>query len=139
MDKASRWIDLVAFLQSCCPPPAAADVFVARSLGHAFAASTKWHDALSPGAEVPATGEFNGDGRFDALSFVRSSPTNAAGLVPVVVSNASRFNNDGFWHRGFCFGSEVCRTGDFDGDGRTDVIAFTMGEAGDVSVALSSP
>ena len=39
--------------------------------------------------------------------------------------------------RSFCYGSETCLTGDFNGDRRSDLAAFTMGDSGDVWVALA--
>jgi hypothetical protein len=41
------------------------------------------------------------------------------------------------WHDFFCIDSEVCGTGDFDGDGKDDIITFTRGSAGDVYVGRS--
>lgn len=41
------------------------------------------------------------------------------------------------WHEWFCLGNEYCDTGDFDGDGFSDIVAFTK-TGGDVYVALSS-
>jgi len=137
---ADGFNDVLAFLQDCCPEPDRGDVFVARAAGTAFSPSEKWNDFFSIGAEVPAVGDFDGDGRFDVATFVRNAPTNIPGLVIVGRSTtASRFDFVGVWHRSFCFGSEICGTGDFNGDGRSDVIAFTRGATGDVFVALSSP
>jgi hypothetical protein len=46
------------------------------------------------------------------------------------------------WNDAFCLGNEVCRTGDFNGDGRADAVAFTRNaspgaEASDVQVSLA--
>jgi hypothetical protein len=135
---ADGFNDIVAFLQSCCPAPAEGDVFVAPSGLIAFGASANWHNFFSPGTEVPGVGDFNGDGRFDVVSFVRSSSTGTPGIVKVGLAGpSSRIELVGVWHRSFCFGAEVCLTGDFNGDRRTDVIAFTRGDPADVWVALA--
>ena len=46
------------------------------------------------------------------------------------------------WHRSFCQRGEVCQVGDFNGDGRDDIVTFIRNSApgervGDVLVALS--
>jgi len=131
--------DIVAFLQNCCPDPAKGDVFLALSGAIAFGPSAKKHESFSLGTEVPAVGDFNGDLRYDVLSFVRHSPTNPAGSVWVALTDKNlRLGPVTAWHRNFCVGSETCLTGDFNGDRRSDIIAFTLGDAGDVFVALSS-
>ena len=43
------------------------------------------------------------------------------------------------WHDNFCFGTEVPLVGDFNGNGRDDVAAFTRGSTGNAYVALSNP
>ena len=99
----------------------------------------KKHDFFSLGTEIPALGDFNGDFRFDVLSFARDSPTQPAGTVWVGLTDKNlRIGPINAWHRSFCFGSEICRIGDFNGDRRSDIVTFTRGDAGDVYVALSS-
>ncbi len=41
------------------------------------------------------------------------------------------------WHDFFCVGNETCGVGDFDGDGRDDIVTFTLGSTGDVYVGKS--
>ena len=136
---ADGFNDIVAFLQSCCPPPAEGDVFVAPSGLIAFGTSANWHNFFSTGTEIPGVGDFNADGRFDVVTFVRNSATGSAGTVKVGLAGpSSRIELVGVWHRSFCFGAEVCLTGDFNGDRRTDVIAFTRGDPADVFVALAA-
>ena len=47
------------------------------------------------------------------------------------------------WNDFFCIGSEICRTGDFNGDGRQDVATFLRStqlgdKEGDIYVALAN-
>lgn len=41
------------------------------------------------------------------------------------------------WHDWFCVNNEICGSGDFNGDGKDDIITFTRGSAGDVYVGKS--
>jgi len=59
--------------------------------------------------------------------------------VFVALSNGSAFiGNAVKWHDFFGLGNEIPLTGDFNGDGRDDVVVFTRGGAADVYVALSN-
>jgi hypothetical protein len=50
------------------------DVFVALSNGKTgFGVSTKWHDFFGTAAETPFTGDFDADGRADAITFERAA------------------------------------------------------------------
>ena len=80
-------------------------------------------------------GDFNGDGRDDIVTFTRG----AAADVYVALSTGSSFTGTGIkWHNYFAVGSEIPGTGDFSGDGRTDIATFTRGAAADVYVARST-
>ena len=57
--------------------------------------------------------------------------TAQAGIAP-------GFGTGTLWHEDFCYVQEVCMSGDFNGDGNDDAIAFTRGGDGDVYVALSN-
>ncbi|GAB3434522.1 hypothetical protein GCM10027569_85670 [Flindersiella endophytica] len=121
----------------------AADVYVALSNGSAFTGTgALWHDHFAVGDEIPAVGDFNGDGRDDIVTFVRGSQDDGpgpAGDVFVALSDGSRFIGDAIrWHLTFGFGAEVPQVGDFNGDGMDDVAVFTRGSAADVYVALST-
>ncbi|GAA3671566.1 hypothetical protein GCM10022267_67930 [Lentzea roselyniae] len=114
----------------------AADVYVALSNGSSFVGtSIKWHDFFAVGAEFPAVGDFNGDGRDDIATFTRGP----AADVYVALSNGSSFVGTSIkWHDFFAVGSEIPGTGDFNGDGRDDISTFTRGDAADVYAALSN-
>src|SRR5262245_36908855 len=111
------------------------DVSVALSTGSGFVGTGwKWHDNFSFGNEIPLVGDFNGDGKDDIATFTRGS----TGDVYVALSTGSGFVGTGWkWHDSFCYGTEVPLVGDFDGDGKADIAAFTRGSTGDVFVALA--
>ncbi|MGW3350293.1 DUF2961 domain-containing protein [Nonomuraea rubra] len=113
----------------------AADVYVSLSDGTRFVQqSWKWHDHFAVGEEIPAVGDFDGDGRDDIATFTRGD----AGDVWVALSTGSGFAPARKWHDRFALGREFPAVGDFDGDGKDDIVTFTRGDAGDVFVALSS-
>jgi hypothetical protein len=60
------------------------------------------------------------------------------GDVLVAPSTGSSFATAELRHDWFCINDEVCRTGDFNGDGRRDLVAFTRGISGDVYVATAT-
>ncbi|MFG1928422.1 FG-GAP repeat domain-containing protein [Cryptosporangium sp. NPDC048952] len=80
-------------------------------------------------------GDFDGDGRDDVVAFTRGQ----GGDVYVARSTGTRFDGIGdLWSDQFAFWSQTPLTGDFDGDGRSDVVAFSRGNKPTVSVALST-
>jgi hypothetical protein len=71
----------------------------------------------------------------DAVSFARGS----GGGVRVVrsVPGEDTFTMFCLWHAGFCRGDEIPGVGDFNADGRDDIVAFNL-DNGDVFVGLST-
>ncbi|SFQ66400.1 Repeat domain-containing protein [Amycolatopsis arida] len=123
--------DIVTFTQG-----ANADVYVALSTGTGFTTSTKWHDFFAVGLESPRLGDFNGDGAADIATFTN----NGDGDVYVALSNRTgRFTDTGTkWHDFFALTTEFPYVGDFDDDGRTDLVTFTHNAGADVYTALST-
>ncbi|SCF34826.1 DUF2961 domain-containing protein [Micromonospora chaiyaphumensis] len=122
--------DIVTFTRG-----AAGDVFVSLSDGTRFVQNAwKWHDTFAIGTELPALGDVDGDGRDDIVTFTRG----AAGDVFVSLSDGTRFVQNAWkWHDTFALGEELPGVGDFNGDGRADVVTFTRGTGADVYVSLS--
>lgn len=129
--------DIVTFVHGA---GSSGNVWVALSNGASFGASTVWHNFFCIGQEVCEVGDVNGDGKADILAFLRgTNPSDPkTGDVYVALSNGSSFGNSVKWHEFFCVGDEQCKTGDVNGDGRADILAFNRGTNADVYVALST-
>lgn len=121
--------DAVVFTQG-----AAADVHIAASTGSAFGDPVLGHDFFSIDGEVPRTGDVDGDGRADIVTFTRGD----AADVYVALAAGTGFGASAKWHDFFAVGTEYPELGDVNGDGMADLITFTRGSAGDVYVALST-
>jgi hypothetical protein len=113
-----------------------ADVYVAKSAGTRFDGSGKlWHGSFAIDNEIPATGDFNGDGRDDIVTFTRGSTAS----VFVALSDGTSFLGTGWkWHGHFAIDAETPDVGDYNGDGRDDIATFTGGTKADVYVATST-
>lgn len=111
------------------------DVFTAVSSGSAFGARTKAHDFFSIDGEVPFTGDVDGDGRADVITFTRGP---AADVYVAPANTNGTFGASAKWHDYFAVDTEFPAVGDVDGDGRVDIITFTRGASADVYVALST-
>jgi FG-GAP-like repeat len=112
-----------------------ADVYVALSTGTGFGGSVKWHDWFAVGGELPRIGDFNGDGKADIATFTM----NAAADVFVALSNGSGFTGTTVkWNDFFALAGEFPYPGDFNGDGKDDVVTFTHNNLADVYTALST-
>src|SRR5207248_1368074 len=109
------------------------DVYVALSDGTKFGPGVKWHDYFSVGDEIPAVGDFNGDGKDDIATFTRGG----TGDVYVALSDGTKFGAGVKWHDYFWVNDEIPAVGDFNGDGKDDIADFTRGSVADVYVALS--
>ena len=136
--------DIVKFMRSTKGGNEEGDVWVSLSSGTQFGTASKWHEIFCSGEEICATGDFNGDGKDDIAAFVRSTKAEpSTGDVWVALSTGSGFGQQSVWHNFFCTDEEICKVGDFNGDGKDDVAKFIRSSKvepslGDVWVALSN-
>lgn len=110
------------------------DVYVAVSNGATFIGTgVKWHDMFACLGAIPAAGDFDGDGDDDLVEFQRGSSCD----VYVARSTGYNFGATAKWHDMFACGAEIPAVGDFNNDGRDDIITFTRGYTADAFVALA--
>ncbi|MEV4685894.1 FG-GAP repeat domain-containing protein [Streptomyces kurssanovii] len=121
--------DIVAFTRT-----READTYVAPSTGTSFGGAKVWHDFFAPGGETPLSGDFNGDGKDDVVTFAHGPGAD----VYVALSNGDGFGPATVWHDFFSQRHEVPAVGDVNGDGFDDIVTFTQGAEADVYVALSN-
>ncbi|MFZ3138668.1 MAG: FG-GAP-like repeat-containing protein, partial [Thermodesulfovibrionales bacterium] len=98
------------------------------STGSAWDSSQSWGNGPNPTTEYIGTqctsGDFNGDGKTDLAIYL-----NGSRILRVYTTN---INGNGFnpyqeWPNGPSYGSSFsdrCTTGDFDGDGKTDIACY---------------
>ncbi|WCN79392.1 N-acetylmuramoyl-L-alanine amidase [Micromonospora sp. LH3U1] len=79
--------------------------------------------------------DFTGDGRDDVVTFTQGSLND----VYVATSTGSAFSGTSAkWNDFFGLNGETLLSGDVDGDGKDDILAFSHGALADVYVALST-
>ncbi|SFD91888.1 FG-GAP repeat-containing protein [Actinopolyspora alba] len=125
--------DIVTFLQD--DPKRPDDVYVSLSTGNSFRENDDlWHERFALEGERPGVGDFNGDGKDDIVTFTSGDN----GLVYVSLSTGEKFAGGGVWHDYFAPSGEKPGVGDFNGDGRDDIVTFRRGDDGRVFVSLST-
>ena len=91
----------------------------------------------SPSASLgqPLTGDYNGDGLAD-IAWIADSSGPQRGQVMVSLNLGSgAFDEPKLWHSSFVIADERPDVGDFDGDGRDDLIAFTADARANVATS----
>ncbi len=105
--------------------------------GPEYANEAVWNRNFAKQGEKPLVGNFDGDpnGRADIVDFVQHQVINdhdgtVVGENPVWValSNGSSFDRVGTWLTDFSPAGEIPLVGDFNHDGKTDVISFAQHE-----------
>jgi hypothetical protein len=132
--------DVIAFVRSSQDDDeddAEGDVYVALAEEGKFGERETWDDFFCVDEEICKVGDVNGDGRDDIITFLRDTQLDdERGDVYVALSTGSGFAESKVWHDFFCDADQVCDVGDFDGDGRDDIVAFDQAR-GYVYVALA--
>ena len=98
-----------------------------------------WITGFSPGDEVPFVGDFDGDGYDDVISFENGVWYWEWTGVRVARSDPEHdsFRLFELWYRSFALAGETPLIGDFNGDGRQDIVSFNS-STGNVYVGLST-
>jgi hypothetical protein len=102
-------------------------VYVATSYGNGFGPGEKWVSFFCIQQEICGSGDFNGDGFDDIISFrpYQNAGDPYAAPVFVALSNGYSFQKrDTPWRTLFCGNQEICGVGDFNGDGADDIVTY---------------
>ncbi|MEV5868239.1 FG-GAP-like repeat-containing protein, partial [Streptomyces tendae] len=122
--------DLITFTQGTT-----ADVYTALSNGtDAFGTGQLVHDHFAPAGELPRIGDVNGDKKDDIIAFTQGTESD----VYVALSDGSKYGPGARWNEYFSPTGEFPYIGDYDGDGKDDIVTFTHNTEADVYVALSN-
>lgn len=128
--------DVAAFVRSS-NPALAGNVFVGINTGSRLLNAGLWQGYFGVDTEIPAAGDFDGDGLDDIVVFVPGT-----GKVWVALSTGTSFCTSREWwnttaNGPFFFPGELPMAGDVNGDGRVDILSFARAQR-QVYVALSS-
>ncbi|HMT92091.1 FG-GAP-like repeat-containing protein [uncultured Thiothrix sp.] len=99
-----------------------------------FASVSKWYESFVAQQAIPFIGDFNGDNLDDVASFAQYS----SHKVFVALSTGTSLAPKTLWKTQFALGNEEAAVGDFNGDGKTDLVSLTHNHLRQIYVALSN-
>lgn len=130
VDADSLYRDDVAIVAQNAP------VFVRLSDGTQFydPGTNPWAATVTAEVGDISSGDCDASGTDDIVVFTKGS----AADVYVMLSTGSLFVEASLWHSNFAPTTQIPYTGDFNRDGKSDIITFRRGNGGEVYVALST-
>lgn len=108
--------------------PGGGDAVLPKNLFATFTPGPGRHPFLPFDGEVPLVGDFTGDGKDDLVRFAQRAVAND-GPAPVYVSIGKEkpsFGVPARWHKFFSLRGEIPLVGDFNADGKDDIVTFVQ-------------
>lgn len=96
--------------------------YAALSDGKGFKRFSSWITGFGDDADLLLTGDLNGDGKADALRFIRQT-----GNWEAMVSGRKKMENAAIWKREFGINADTGMVYDIDRDGKDDILHYENG------------
>jgi LysM repeat protein len=116
--------DIINFIHTEVADHLPGTILVAFSNGSEFITSQFGQNAFCGGNDTCIVGDVNGDRMSDIIRFVRPIGADMGGTW-VALATGNGFDAPQLWNANFCIPAEItCTIGDFNGDGRHDLVRF---------------